>query len=146
MPLGDNAKLYIDVTGAEVTAWTELTVIIDHTLSSERVTAESNCRGDAEKGVSVGKPMHALSGTMLFKKSTAGTTYRACRDAYNANTSVGIASMSEDIVTVGSEGWFLDMKFSKFEISYPDGDNISVSFDLVKDADSTYASNYNTTV
>jgi hypothetical protein len=149
--LGDNAKFYYDTTGAEVTAWTEATVVIDDTDSLEFVTAESNCRGDAEKTMHVGKPSHKVSGTLLFKHGSGdGAKYRALRDAAHAKTVIGVAIMSADITHVGSEGWFRNMQFSKWELQRPDGDTIKVSFELVVAAvaavgqASRYPSEYNT--
>lgn len=150
--LGDNAKFYYDTSGAEVGSWTEATCIIDDTDSLEFRTAESNCRGDSETTMHVGKPTHKVSGTLLFKHGSGdGAKYRALRDAAQNRTVIGVALMSADITHVGAEGWFRNMQFSKWERQAPDGDTMKVSFELVVAATAAagesarYASNYSTT-
>lgn len=138
--LGDDMKMYYDLSGAEQGTWVEADVIIDDSDTFERRTAESNCRGDAEIKTHVGKPKYELSGTLLMKAED--TEYEALRDAAHGNDSIGIATMNGAIATVGSEGWWRDMKFSQWNEQRPDGDTVKISFTLVTDASSTYVSNF----
>ena len=138
--LGDDCKLYYDLSGAEAGTWVEADVIIDDGDTFERRVADSNCRGDAEIKQHVGKPKYELSGNLLFKLND--TEYEALRDAAHANTSIGIAVMNGAIATVGNEGWWRDMKFSQWNETRPDGDTVKIAFTLVTDASSTYVSNF----
>lgn len=138
--LGDDCKMYVDSAGAEGGSWALVDVIIDDSDTNERVTADSNCRGDVEIKQHVGKPKFEESGNLLFKRND--TNYEILRDAYLANTTVGIALMNGVITDIGAEGWWRDMKITKWNETRPEGDTIKVAFTMVTAADSAYVSVY----
>lgn len=136
--LGDDCKMYIDILGAEAGTWAEVGVVIDDTDSFDRRTVDSVCRGDAEIKSHVGKPKFEESGNLLFKRND--TVYEALRDAAHANTPIGVALMNGGITVVGAEGWWRDMRISKWAESRGDNDTVKVAFAMMTDAGSAYVS------
>lgn len=140
--LGDDCKMYYSATLGGSGSVTEIPVIIDDTISSERRKAESNCRGDSEISEHVGKPKHTISFTMLVKRNTPGTTYTALRTAYMANTVLAYALTTGDITHIGQHVFRLEGQISKWEETRGDNDTVKVSGEITKAASSTYASNW----
>lgn len=138
--LGDDCFLYVDVLGAEVGTWAEVDTIIDDSDTFERVTADSNYRGAAEIKQHVGKPKFEESGNLIFKRNDPN--YEALRDAARDNTNLGVAIMNGPITTIGAEGWWRDMKITRWNESRPEGDTIKVAFTMVTNAGSAYVSVY----
>lgn len=139
--LGEDCEMSVDVAGAEQGSWVTVGAVIDDSDTFERNTADSICRGDAEVKQHVSsKAKFEESGNLLFKRND--TAYEALRDAAHANTSIGVALMNGGIAVVGAEGWWRDMKISRWNESRPDGDTIKVAFTMVTDADSAYVSVY----
>jgi hypothetical protein len=140
--LGDDAKLYYSATLGGAGTLTEVPVVIDDTIGSERRTAESNCRGDAEVSEHVGKPKHTISGTMLFKRGTPGATYLTLRNAYAAGTLLHFALASGTVADTAQHVFRIEGKFKRWEESRPDNDTIKASFEIARSPDSSYASNW----
>jgi hypothetical protein len=138
--LGDDCYMYVDASGAEGSSWAACGVVIDDNDTLERRTADSNCREDVEIKQHVGKPKFEESGNLLFKRNH--TEYEILRDAARNNTSIGVALMNGIITEIGAEGWWRDMKITRWQESRPDGDTIKVAFTMVTDASSTYVSVY----
>jgi hypothetical protein len=144
--LGDDCKLYYSATLGGSGVLTEIPVIIDDTLASERRAVESNCRGDAEIGELIGKPKHTISGTLLVKRDTAGVgaTFSALRDAYVNGTILHFAMATGDITHIGQYVFRLEGRLKRFEQSNPDNDTVKVSFEVTHAGENTYASNFST--
>ena len=140
--LGDDCKLYYSATLGGAGALTEVPVSIDDTISSERRTAESNCRGDAEVSTHVGKPKYSITGSILFKRGTPGATFLTMRAAYAAGTTLHFALASGTVTDVDQHVFRLEGKFSRWEEARADGDTVKVSFEIQRTPDSTYASNW----
>jgi hypothetical protein len=142
--LGDDCITYYSATLGGAGALTEIPVIIDDTISSERRAVESNCRGDAEIAEHTGKPKHSVSGTLLVKRGTVGATYEALRDAYVNNTILAWAFATGDSADIGQYIFRMEGRLKRWEESRPDNDTVKVSFEIAKAADNTYASNWAT--
>lgn len=140
--MGDNCKTYYSATLGGAGVLTEIPVIIDDTVSSERRTAESNCRGDTEVKTHVGKPKHSLSGSMLHKRGTPGTAYLAMKTAYMANTTLHFVLATGTVTDTAEHAFRMEGKFSKWEESRAENDSVKVSFEIQPDPSSSYASNY----
>ena len=140
--LGDDCKMYYSATLGGAGSLTEIPVIIDDTIGSERRKAESNCRGDAEISEHVGKPKHTISFTMLVKRGTPGTTYLAMKTAYMAGTIHHYALATGTITDVGQHVFRLEGQISKWEETRGDNDTVKVSGEITKAAANTYASNW----
>ncbi len=140
--LGDDCKLYISATLGGSGALTEVPVSIDDTISSERRTAESNCRGDAEISTHVGKPKHTVSGSLLLKRGTVGATFATLRAAYAAGTTLHFVFATGTSTDVDQQLFRMEGKFSRWEQANADGDTVKVSFEVQRTPDSTYASNW----
>lgn len=140
--LGDNCQLLFSATLGGGGTLTEADCVIDDQHDSERRTAESNCRGDAEIGQVIGKPSHAISGNMLFKHGTPGATYETLRAAYYAGTVLHWAFASDDPTESGAHVFRLEGQLTQWNETHPDGDTVKVAFAIAKDATNTYASNY----
>lgn len=87
--LGDDAKLYFSATLGGSGTLTEVPVVIDDTIGSERRTAESNCRGDSEISEHVGKPKHTISGTILHSRQLRSPAYHAHRWIGSTSPAIG---------------------------------------------------------
>jgi len=142
--LGDDCITYYSATLGGSGALTEIPVIIDDTISSERRAVESNCRGDSEITEHTGKPKHSVSGTLLVKRGTPGATYETLRDAYVANTILAWAFATGDSADIGQHIFRMEGRLKRWEESRPDNDTVKVSFEIAKAADNTYASNWAT--
>ena len=142
--LGDDCITYYSATLGGSGALTEIPVIIDDTISSERRAVESNCRGDSEITEHTGKPKHSVSGTLLVKRGTPGATYATLRDAYVNNTILAWAFATGDSADIGQHIFRMEGRLKRWEESRPDNDTVKVSFEIVKAADNTYASNWAT--
>lgn len=138
--MGDNCKTYYSATLGGAGTLTEIPVIIDDTISSERRTAESNCRGDAEVKTHVGKPKHSLTGTILMKRGTPGATYLTLKTAYMANTILHFAVATGTVTDSAEHVFRMEGRFSKWEESRAENDSVKVSFEIQPDPVSTYAS------
>ena len=101
--LGDDCKLYYSATLGGAGTLTEIPVVIDDAIASERRSVESNCRGDAEISEHTGKPKYSFTANMLFKRGTPGTTYAAMRTAYTAGT-IHHYALASGTVTLASDG------------------------------------------
>ena len=144
--LGDDCITYYSATLGGSGALTEIPVIIDETISSERRAVESNCRGDAEVGELIGKPKHTITGTILLKRDSAGVgaTFVALRDAYTAGTVLHFAMATGDITHIGQYVFRIEGRLKRWEQSQPDNDTVKVSFEITHAGDNTYASNFST--
>lgn len=140
--LGDDCKMYYSATLGGAGSLTEIPVIIDDTIGSERRKAESNCRGDAEISEHVGKPKHTISFTMLVKRGTPGTTYLAMRTAYMSGTIHHYALATGTITDIGQHVFRLEGQISKWEETRGDNDTVKVTGEITKAAANTYASNW----
>ena len=142
--LGDDCKLYYSATLGGAGALTEIPVVIDDAISSERRAVESNCRGDAEISEHTGKPKYTISANMLFKRGTPGTTYAAMRSAYVAGTVHHYALASGAIADVGHVVFRIEGRIKCWNETRPDNDTVKVAIEIAKAADNSYASNYST--
>ena len=142
--LGDDCKTYISATLGGAGALTEIPVIIDETISSERRAVESNCRGDAEITEHTGKPKHSISGTLLVKRGSVGATYGTLRDAYVNNTVLHWAFATGDSADIGQYIFRIEGRLKRWEETRPDNDTVKVAFEVAKAADNAYASNWST--
>ena len=126
--LGDDCKLYYSATLGGSGVLTEIPVIIDDTLASERRAVESNCRGDAEIGELIGKPKHTISGTILAKRDTAGVgaTFVALRDAYVNGTILPCAMATGERAHIGQYVFRLEGRLKRFCVTNPDNDTVKV--------------------
>jgi hypothetical protein len=140
--LGDNCQLHYSATLGGSGALTEVPVVIDDAINSERRSAESNCRGDAEITEHVGKPKHSISANLLFKRGTPGATFATLRTAYINGTILHFALTTGAIADVGQSVFRLEGKFKSWNETRPDNDTVKVSVEIVKDAGNTYASNW----
>jgi hypothetical protein len=140
--LGDNCQLHYSATLGGSGALTEVPVVIDDAINSERRSAESNCRGDAEITEHVGKPKHSISANLLFKRGTPGATFSTLRTAYINGTTLHFALTTGAIADVGQSVFRLEGKFKSWNETRPDNDTVKVSVEIVKDAGNTYASNW----
>ena len=142
--LGDDCITYYSATLGGSGALTEIPVIIDDTISSERRAVESNCRGDSEITEHTGKPKHSVSATLLVKRGTPGATYETLRGAYVNNTVLAWAFATGDSADIGQHIFRMEGRLKRWEESRPDNDTVKVSFEIAKAADNTYASNWAT--
>lgn len=142
--LGDDCKTYYSATLGGAGALTEIPVIIDETISSERRAVESNCRGDAEITEHTGKPKHSISGTLLVKRGSVGATYATLRDAYVNNTVLHWAFATGDSADIGQYIFRIEGRLKRWEETRPDNDTVKVAFEIAKAADNAYASNWST--
>ena len=142
--LGDDCKTYYSATLGGAGALTEIPVIIDETISSERRAVESNCRGDAEITEHTGKPKHSISGTLLVKRGSVGATYGTLRDAYVNNTVLHWAFATGDSADIGQYIFRIEGRLKRWEETRPDNDTVKVAFEVAKAADNAYASNWST--
>lgn len=140
--LGDDCKMYYSATLGGAGTLTEIPVIIDDTIGSERRAAESNCRGDAEISEHVGKPKHTISFTMLVKRGSVGATYLAMKTAYMAGTVHHYALATGAVTDIGQHVFRLEGVIKKWEETRGDNDTVKVSGEIAKAAANTYASNW----
>jgi hypothetical protein len=140
--LGDNCQLHYSATLGGSGALTEVPVIIDDAINSERRSAESNCRGDSEITEHVGKPKHSISANLLFKRGTPGATFVTLRNAYNNGTVLHFALTSGAIADTGQHVFRLEGKIKSWNETRPDNDTVKVAIEIAKDAGNTYASNW----
>ncbi len=138
----DDCKLYYNLTGGSGGTWVEIPVVVEDTVSGERRTSESVCRGDDEVGEHVGKPKFSISGTLLAKRSTPGATYTALRGAFVANTRLGFCAATGAKTTSGEHTFTFEGKLKKWEEARADNDSVRVSFEIARDASSTFDSEF----
>jgi hypothetical protein len=139
---GDNCKAYYSATLGDAGTLIEIPVAIDDTISSERRSAESNCRGDAEISEHLGKPKHSISMNLLAKRGTPGTTYVALRTAYFNGTVLHWALATGTITDETNQVVEIEGKIKKWDESHPDNDSVKVSIEITRDASSTFATEF----
>lgn len=140
--LGDDCKTYYSATLGGEGSLTEIPTVIDDQLTSERRSAESNCRGDAEVSEHIGKPKNSLTLNLLAKRGSPGTAYLALRTAYAAGTLLHWAFATGTITDVTQQVVEIEAKIKKWEESHPDNDTVKVAIELAKDASSTFATEW----
>lgn len=138
--LGDDCKLYYSATLGGSGTLTEIDCVIDDEISSERRTADSNARGDAEIKTLVGKPKHSLTGNMQVRVGSPGVAYLAMKAAYFAKTVLHFAATTGDITLVGQQVFRFEGQITKWTESRPDGGQTQVAFEIMPTSASTYAS------
>lgn len=141
--LGDDCKLLYstDVAASNGTfsgTLTEAGVVIEDNITRERVTAVSNCRGDAEKSTAVGKMTTGFTATLLLKRGTPGASFSALKSAWLANTLLHIALTTGTITDVGQYVTRLEGRITKWDEQRPEGDVVKVSIEFVRAIDSYY--------
>lgn len=137
---GDDCKMYYSATLGGEGALTEIPQVIDSSMNSERRSAESNCRGDAEVSEHVGKPRHTLSLNLLAKRGSPGTAYLALRAAYHAKTPLHYAFCTGDITHIGQHVHEMQGLIKNWNESHPDNDTVKVSAEIVRDPSATFVS------
>ena len=142
--LGDDCKLYYSATLGGSGSLTEIPVVIDDAIASERRAVESNCRGDSEISEHTGKPKYSFTANMLFKRGTPGSTYAAMRTAYAAGTVHHYALASGAIADVGQVVFRIEGRIKSWNETRPDNDTVKVAIEVAKAADNSYASNWST--
>lgn len=139
---GDDCKLYYSATLGGSGALTEVPVIISDSINSERRSAESNCRGDAEIKEHIGKPKHSISGQILLKRNTPGATYLTLLTAYEDKTTLHLALATGTITDIGQHVFRCEGQFKSFTQNRGDNETVVIDFEFVPTPDSTYASNW----
>ena len=140
--LGDNCQLHYSATLGGAGALTEVPVVIDDGVNSERRVAEVNARGDSEITELLGKPKHSISANLLFKRGTPGATFLTLRNAYVAGTVLHFALTSGAIADTGQHVFRLEGRIKSWNETRPDGDTVKVAIEITKAADNSYASNW----
>lgn len=140
--LGDNCQLHYSATLGGAGALTEVPVVIDDSISSERRSVESNCRGDAEVKELIGKPKHSISANLLFKRGTPGASFLALRDAYVNATVLHFALTSGAIADIGQHVFRLEGQLKSWNETRGDNDTVKVAVEIVPVASNSYASNW----
>lgn len=141
--LGDDCKFHYSTSvaasnGTFSGTLTEAGVVIEDNITRERVTAVSNCRGDAEKSTAVGKGTTGITATLLLKRGTPGATYAALRAAYLANTLLHIALSTGLITDVGQYVTRLEGRITKWDEARAEGDVVKVTIEIARAVDSFY--------
>lgn len=140
--LGDNCQLHYSATLGGAGALTEVPVVIDDSISSERRSAESNCRGDSEIKELLGKPKHSISANLLFKRGTPGATFLTLQNAYVNGTVLHFALTSGAIADTGQHVFRMEGQIKSWNITRGDNDTVKVAIEIVPVASNTYASNW----
>jgi len=138
--MGDDCKLYYSATLGGSGSLTEVDCSIDDEFASERRTADSNSRGDAEIKTLVGKPKHSLTGNLQTRVGSPATAYLAMKTAYFAKTVLHFAIATGDITHVGQQVYRFEGQITKWTESRPDGGAVQVAVEIMPSAASTYAS------
>lgn len=125
--LGMQAKLYFKVGGvAAAGAWTELGNVKDLTLNLETGEADVTTRANAGWRATVGT---LKDGSIEFQMvwDTADAGFTAIKDAFFANTAIGLAVMDQELTTTGSQGLQADCSITSFSRSEALEEAITVS-------------------
>jgi hypothetical protein len=141
--LGDDAKMYYSATLGGAGALTEVDCVIDDEISSERRSAESNVRGDAEVRTILGKLKNSITANLQVRVGSPGVNYLVLKNAYFANTVLHFALCTGDILLSGNQTFRMEGQISKWTESRPDGDTVKVAIEIVPAAIGTV---YNSTV
>lgn len=111
------AKAYYDSDGAGVGYWEDLNIIGDVALSTSRNNSPVKERQSDLETTVLGQQVVEFSFRMT--RRVGHEQYEALRDAYLNKTIIGLAFMSGDIETPGSEGWQGDFYVTDFPIDEP---------------------------
>lgn len=142
----DECRLYYNATLGG-TGGTEVLIgqVIDDSFSSERRSAESNCREDAEISEHVGKPKHNIGMQMLVKRGTPGAAYQALRTAYMANTVLHFTMTTGDPALGKQMTQELEGRIKNWSESRSDNDTVKVTAEIVRDPSSSFATEWGET-
>jgi hypothetical protein len=117
--LGLDAKLYFCVAGIGGTpTWTELTNVKNVTLNLTKGEADVTTRANGGWKATAGT---LKEGTIEFEMvwDTADAGFTAIKDAYFANTLIGLAAMDGAVATPGSQGLWADCMITDFTREEP---------------------------
>ena len=117
--LGSEGKLYFCEAGiGGMPVWTLLSNVKDVTLDLKKGEADVTTRGNDGWRATVGTLKELIiEFEMVWDNQDDG--FAAIRDAWLDGTLLGIAAMSGDIVTPGSEGPWVDMSVVGFSRQEP---------------------------
>ena len=138
--IGLDSKLYLDAAGAGVGTWTELDIVGDVNVSLSHNEATRKNRASVWEKVSLGQKMAEISFDMTRDPSNAG--YVSLRTAWIDRSDIGVAAMSEAILTIGSEGLQADCKVVGFDVNEGLEEDETVSVTLKPSADSATEPSY----
>ena len=140
---GDNARLYYSTDVASAGTFSGTLVhagcVIEDTINNERRQAEVVYRGATDIAVHVGKKKVTITRTIMVPVGTPGTQYLALRSAYDNRTLLHFAASTGDITEVGCQYTRFEGKITNWSESRPDNGPLTVSFEIVKDPGTTYA-------
>ena len=141
--LGDDCKFLFSSSVAATNGTcsgtlTEAGVVIEDSITRERVTAVSNCRGDTEKSTAVGKMTTGITATLLLKRGTPGSTFSTLKSAWLANTLLHFALATGTITDVGQYVTRLEGRITKWDEQRSEGDVVKVTIEIARAVDSYY--------
>jgi hypothetical protein len=116
---GHQGKLYFCAAGIGGTPeWTELSNARDVTVTSSTSEVDLTTRGNGgHKATGQGLEDDSIEFEMIFAPGDAG--FQAVQTAKQTRAAIGLAAMSGDIETAGSEGLVADCCITQFAHSQP---------------------------
>lgn len=140
---GDNARLYYSTDVASAGTFSGTLVhagcTVEDTINDERRRAEVAYRGLADIAEHVGKRKVSITGTMMVLIGSPGAQYVALRSAYLNRTLLHWAASTGDIVDSGCQWTRFEGRIVSWSETRPDNGVVTVSFEVVKDPGTTYA-------
>ena len=126
--LGLDGFVHYDTSGVASPTWLDADNVEEVTLNLERPAGEIKNRSSDWMKVLLGKQGASIEITMTYNGGAAD--WEAFRDAYLNGTDIGVAIMTGDIATVGSEGLVADMKVTAMSRAEPLEEGMQVTFTL----------------
>ena len=112
MTIGLECCLYLDPAGAGQGTWTKYEDVGDVNIPHSWNESQRKIRKHKYERTTLGQGVLEVTFTLTYRAGDAG--FESLRDAHLNKTDIGVAVMSDDIATNGSEGWQFDAKVTSF--------------------------------
>ncbi|WP_417392035.1 hypothetical protein [Gimesia sp.] len=117
MTTGRKSKMYIDIAGAGVGTWVEVTPVGDVDMPDSKNVEAINTRESPFQKNAEGQRVVELSFNLKIKNGNAN--FEALRDAYEAGDVIGVANYIGDMADVGAQGMHMDCIISEMPKTIP---------------------------
>lgn len=112
MTTGLECCLYLDPAGAGQGTWTEYEDVGDVNNNVSWNESQRKIRKHKFERTTLGQGVLETTFTLTYRSGDPG--FEMLRDAFDNKSDIGVAVMSGDIATNGSEGWQYDAKVTSF--------------------------------
>lgn len=135
MTTGLECCLYLDPAGVGGGTWTKYEDVGDVSVPVSWNESQRKIRKHKFERTTLGQGVLETTFTLTYRAGDPG--FEMLRDAFDGKADIGVAVMSGDIATDGSEGWQYDAKVASFPESQALEEDMTFDVTLKPSSDAT---------